>query len=60
LKTIDLQTASKLIEIISEEAFSCFYISFMKIKLFSKGTYEYGRNLLFREIIGSKKKPMLL
>ena len=37
LKTIDLQTASKLIEIIWEEAFSCFYISFMKSLLFSKG-----------------------
>lgn len=36
LKTIDLQTASKLIEIISEEAFSCFYISLMILQ-FSKG-----------------------
>ena len=28
LKSIDLQTASKLIEIISEEAFSCFLLKF--------------------------------
>ena len=28
----------------------------MKILLFLKGTYEYGRNILFREVSGSKKK----
>ena len=28
----------------------------MKILLFSKGTYEYVRNILFREIGGSNEK----